>query len=65
MSASTGRAVSTVFSVIAVWWEDAILFFLKCSSFFFESHLVLLVLLMLMNQVACRHNFEASKENHV
>jgi hypothetical protein len=47
------------------WREDAILLFLKCSGFFFESRLVLLVLLMLMNQVACRHDFEASKENHV
>jgi len=63
MSASTGRAGSTVFSVF--WWEDAILLFFKCCGFFFESRLVLLVLLMLMNQVACRHDFKASKENHV
>lgn len=62
MSASTGRAGSAVLSVF--WWEDAILLFLKCRGFFFESRLVLLVLLMLMNQVACGDNFEASKENH-
>jgi hypothetical protein len=63
MSASTGRAGPTMLSVF--WWEDAILFLLKCGGFFFESRLVLLVLLMLMNQVACGHDFEASKENHV
>jgi hypothetical protein len=65
MSSSTGRAGSAMFSVFAVWWENAILFFLKCSGFILKSRLGLLVLLMLMNQIACCHDFEASKENHV
>lgn len=50
---------------ILVGRENTVLGLFKGGGFFFEALLVLFVLLMFMDQVACCYDLEASKENHV